>query len=140
MAGCLTIYFKIIVKTTLIFPDYKLYEHFVMKFLQARENFGAEKLNGLLRDFERLNRDLIEFCVVNQTDNSRLKGRYRMAMNMVLGYVIDGNNEDFCKYYAVSEPFFALEIYDRQKKLMGIPTDQVQRDLNQLQNPERVGP
>jgi hypothetical protein len=120
--------------------DYMLYDHFFTKFLQVRENFGSEKLSRLLRDFERLYRGLVESCVVAQTDNRRLKGRYRMAMNMALGYLIDGNNEDFCKYYAISEPFFALEIYDRQKKLMGIPTQEVQRDMNALQNPERIGP
>jgi hypothetical protein len=43
-----------------------------------------------------------------------------MYLDILLGYVTNPNNEEMCKYYTKSEPFFALQIYDRQKQMFGI--------------------
>ncbi len=43
-----------------------------------------------------------------------------MYLDILLGYVTNPKNEEMCKYYTKSEPFFALQIYDRQKQMFGI--------------------
>ena len=53
-------------------------------------------------------------CVLNHSDNSQLNGGFKMAQDIVLGYIID-DTKPWCKQYAVSEPTFWRMIYARHK-------------------------
>lgn len=61
----------------------------------------------------RLNKDLIEDCVIEVADNSRLKGEFRMAMDIVEGYVIDVF-KPWCHQYGRSEPVFYSQMREKQ--------------------------
>ncbi len=46
-----------------------LYDFFVVKFEQAKEKFGVDRMASRLRDFFDLNRAVREDCVMMQADN-----------------------------------------------------------------------
>ena len=47
----------------------------------------------------KLNEDLRSDCVIEVADNSKLKGEFRMALDIVEGYVID-TSKPWCAAYA----------------------------------------
>ena len=47
----------------------------------------------------KLNEDLRSDCVIEVADNSKLKGEFRMALDIVEGYVID-TSKPWCAPYA----------------------------------------
>ena len=98
----------------------QLYDHFVDKFNKAVEEFGRARMSAELNKLQKLNDEVRETCVVDIADNSKLTGNYRLYLSMNLGYVINPQNEEYCKNFASSEPYFALEIYDRQKTILGL--------------------
>jgi hypothetical protein len=52
-----------------LWADYMLYDFFVVKFEQAKEKFGVDRMASRLRDFFDLNRAVREDCVMMQADN-----------------------------------------------------------------------
>jgi len=117
--SCMTTETRKILKNWL-WADYLLYDHFLAKFQKAKENFGVEKMSKSLKELEELNRGVKDNCVQAQAANNELSGDYRMYGDTVLGYIIKSSNEEFCKYYAMGEPHFVSEIYQRQKVRLGL--------------------
>ena len=98
----------------------QLYDHFVGKFNGAVEEFGHARMSAELNELQKLNDEVKETCVLDVADNSKLTGNYRLYLSMNLGYVINPQNEEYCKNFASTEPHFVLEIYDRQKTILGL--------------------
>lgn len=48
---------------------------------------------------ELLNAQLKADCIVERADNAKLKGEFRMALNIVYGYVID-ESKPWCAVFA----------------------------------------
>ena len=72
---------------------------------------------GRLRE---LNSKVAKECVLSHSDNSQLRGGFKMARDIVLGYVVD-DSKPWCKQYAVSEPTFWKMIYAKQNSIDLIP-------------------
>ena len=65
------------------------------------------------RKFRTTNDQLRSQCVILKGNNKFLRGKYKMALPIVLGYVVNEEKEG-CDLYAISEPNFFLMVYQRQ--------------------------
>lgn len=116
--------------------DYKLYDHFKSKFQLAVESYGPAKLAEDVAKLRKLNEELTEDCVLEVADNSKLKGEFRTALNIVEGYVID-TDKPWCAAFARSEPMFSTQVRNKQKaKVLGA-RDILLRGLNKAALAER---
>ncbi len=115
-----------------MWPDYLLYDHFVDKLKRQMEN--VPNFQQKLEAFRALNSNVkqvkyrtyfqkalvdcifqqLQDCVLLKGDNSQLSGKNKMALDSVLGYVVN-EEKPGCDLYAVSEPNFHKMIKLRQK-------------------------
>ena len=99
---------------TWLWADYLLYNHFKTKLLNKIKS-AKPPINEKLKSFRNLNEELKQNCVVVKGDNRYLKGKFKMALPIVFGYVID-EAKPGCDLYAFSEPNFSFLIHDRQRR------------------------
>lgn len=85
--------------------DYLLYEHFKNKFLKTAEKYGKSKLAKNTAKLRILNENLMKKCVVEVSDNKKLEGEFRTAVDIVQGFIID-KTKPWCVPFARSEPAF----------------------------------
>lgn len=108
-----------------LWADYLLYDHFAAKFENELKFYGQDKMAAETKKLNSVNKRIKELCVKEQADNNKLKGEFKMALNIVLGYVID-EDKPWCALYARSEPNFVKqlryiqELRVRTKRLNGI--------------------
>ena len=89
-----------------------LYDYFKEKLLKKFQIFP--KFEEKLKSFKVLNDQIHADCIILKGDNKFLKGKFKMALNIVLGYVID-ESKPGCDLYAISEPAFSGFIHDKQR-------------------------
>ena len=94
-----------------LWADYLLYDHFREKFDERVKKI--DDLSSKLAALKKANQEVRDRCVIEKADNDKLAGEFRMALDIVYGYVIDEENPD-CVLYARSEPNFAKQIRDYQ--------------------------
>ena len=79
-----------------------------------RTKVGGNTFSQILQTFEMANKRVYSECVVSHTDNDHgLKGQFRMAVSIVLGYKVN-ENKTWCDLYATTEPHFTRLLRDRQ--------------------------
>ena len=111
--------------TKWLWADYMLYNHYKAKFEERVSAFGADKMDMRTKTLTLLNEKVKASCVIEKADNDKLKGEFRMALNIVYGYVID-ESKPWCALFARSEPNFFKQIRDVQnlkvdtQKLKGV--------------------
>jgi len=97
-----------------LWADYLVYDHFKNKLeelifsIQPQQDF-----QNRLSAFRATNNQLRSQCVKVKGDNKFLYGKYKMALPIVLGYVINEEIEG-CDLYAISEPNFFMMVHQRQ--------------------------
>ena len=97
-----------------LFADYMLYHHFRKKFDEKVER-NAEWIATKVKKLQLENEKVYSECVISKTDNQNgLKGDFRMWSSNSLGYKINANN-NWCKYYAISEMAYTKIIRRIQK-------------------------
>jgi len=116
--------------------DYRLYDHFKASFQEAAAKYGAEQLSADVARLRELNKKLHKDCVMEVTDNSKLKGEFKTALDMVNGYMID-TNKPWCAPYARSEPNFSVKLRAKQKAKVGQARDILLRGLSKRALEER---
>ena len=62
---------------TWLSSDYKLYNHYVKKLQRLIDDYGREKMSKDVEILRSLNEDLRKQCVLEVTDNSKLKGEFK---------------------------------------------------------------
>ena len=62
---------------TWLSSDYKLYNHYVKKLQRLIDDYGREKMSKDVETLRSLNEDLRKQCVLEVTDNSKLKGEFK---------------------------------------------------------------
>ena len=72
-------------------------------------SYGPEQLAEDVAKLRDLNRQLVEECVVEVADNTKLEGDFRMAMAMVEGYNIN-MEKPWCAPFAWSEPTYTRKV------------------------------
>ena len=95
-----------------LWADYLLYDYFKEKLLKRFQIFP--QFEEKLKSFKALNQQIHADCIILKGDNKFLKGKFKMALNIVMGYVID-ESKPGCDLYAISEPAFSGLIYDKQR-------------------------
>ena len=95
-----------------LWADYLLYDYFKNRLLKKIKN-GIPQLMNNLKYFQELNQQLKMDCVIVKGDNKFLKGKFKMAVPIVFGYVINESKAG-CDLYAISEPHFSFLIHDKQ--------------------------
>ena len=94
-----------------LWADYMLYNHFLKKFNKQVESYksevgGQQMFDKIVENFEAANKQVYSECVVSHTDNEHgLKGQFKMALPVVLGYKVN-ENKTWCNLYATSEMHF----------------------------------
>merc|ERR1719369_463414 len=121
---------------TWLSADFLLYEHFLTKFWQEVERYGKEQLDRDVAILRQLNVELTKDCVKEVADNSKLKGEFRMALDIVEGYVID-TTKPWCAPFARSEPNFSVQVRNKQKARAGRARDKLLRGLDRDKLAER---
>lgn len=96
-----------------LWADYLLYNHFSAKLDAILTSVSAKDFQNRLRNFRDANQQLFADCVLVKGDNKFLHGKYKMALPIVSGYVVD-ESKSGCDLYAISEPYFFNMIYERQ--------------------------
>jgi len=109
--------------------DYRLYSHYLAKFQLEVERYGREQLDRDVAILRQLNEELTKDCVKEVADNSKLTGEFRMALDIVEGYVID-TGKPWCAAYARSEPNFSVQVRNKQKTRAGRARDKLLRGLD----------
>lgn len=99
--------------TKWLWADYMLYNHFKAKFEQRVRSYGVDKMVKQVNTLQLLNEKVKASCVIEKAGNDRLEGEFRMALNIVYGYVID-DSKPWCNLFARSEPNFFKQIRDVQ--------------------------
>ena len=97
-----------------LWADYILYNHFKHK-LQAKI-LKIPNLKPKLNELIIANEEIKAECVLQKGDNSVLSGKFKMALNIVMGYIVDESKPD-CTLYAISEPHFSEMIHKRQNSM-----------------------
>ena len=97
-----------------LWADYILYDHFKRKIQDKLKDYPD--LQARLTTLRDANDDVKADCVVQRGDNSVLEGKFKMALPIVLGYVVDQSKTN-CTLYAISEPHFSDMIHHRQNKM-----------------------
>ena len=62
---------------TWLSSDYKLYNHYVKKLQRLIDDYGREKMSKDVANLRSLNDDLRRECVLEVSDNSKLKGEFK---------------------------------------------------------------
>ena len=96
-----------------LWADYMLYDHFKNKLQMHKDEMGLDKLDAKRDLLTALNAKVKLDCVIEQAGNDRLRGEFKMALNIVLGYVID-EAKPWCTLFARSEPNFTKQLRDFQ--------------------------
>ncbi len=96
-----------------MWADYLLYEHFVDKF--KKRVAEVDNMQDRVKALRYANDQVKQRCVIVHGDNSVLSGKFKMALNIVLGYVVD-EKKPGCNLYAISEPNFSFMIHERQNR------------------------
>jgi len=96
--------------------DFQLYRHFEQKYQEEVESYGTEKLTADVAKLRQLNKQLMDDCVLEVADNSKLKGDFKTALNngIVEGYLIDPS-KPWCNPFAISEPSFTKKVREKQR-------------------------
>ena len=97
-----------------LWADYILYDHFKHKLSAKIRN--TPPMKPRLNELIAANEDIKAECVLQKGDNSVLSGKFKMAVNIVMGYIVDESKPD-CTLYAISEPHFSEIIHKRQNTL-----------------------
>jgi len=116
--------------------DYQLYDHFKAKFNAAVESYGKAQLDEDVGKLRQLNKKLEEECVLEVTDNTKLKGEFKTALDMVEGYMVDPE-KPWCAPFARSEPNFSVKLRNKQKAKVGQARDILLRGLSKQATAER---
>lgn len=95
--------------------DFKLYNHFERKFKEAVESYGKEELEADVARLQELNNQLRDDCVLDVGDNSKLSGEFKMAMNIVEGYVVNPE-KGWCTPFALGEPKYSTKVRQKQRE------------------------
>jgi len=95
--------------------DFQLYRHFEQKYQQEVESYGSDQLTADVAKLRQLNKQLMDDCVLEVADNSKLKGDFKTALNngIVEGYLIDPS-KPWCNPFAISEPSFTKKVREKQ--------------------------
>lgn len=109
--------------------DFKLYKHFVDKLETLMDKYGRDKMAHDVATLRSLNEDLRSDCVLEVADNSKLKGEFKMALDIVEGYVID-KTKPWCTPFARSEPHFTEQLRRKQKSRAGRARDFLLKGLH----------
>jgi len=96
-----------------LWADYMLYDNFKKRYEEMADRYGRQDLDKDVARLRKLNQDLKTDCVMEVADNSKLKGEFRMALDIVQGYVID-TTKPWCSEYARSEPNFSTQVRKQQ--------------------------
>ena len=101
-----------------LWADYMVYNHFADKFkTQLNEYINKVGNPTFLKQAHQLkmaNKQIYSECVVSHTDNNHgLKGQFKMALPIVLGYKVN-ENKTWCNLYAITEPHFTRLLRARQ--------------------------
>ena len=101
-----------------LWAEYMVYDHFLEKFKKRLEEYrtkvGVNIFSQTLQTLEMANKQVYSECVVSHTDNDHgLKGQFKMALPVVLGYKVN-ENKTWCDLYATPEPQFTRLLRDRQ--------------------------
>jgi hypothetical protein len=96
-----------------MWADYLLYDHFLDKLQKQLKSLDQPEFQDRLKALAYANDQVEQECVLVHGDNKLLRGKYRMALPIVLGYVVD-ETKPGCDLYAISEPSFSMFIHDRQ--------------------------
>lgn len=102
-----------------LWADYVLYDHFREKLDKRLRLISTEAFQSRINAFHAFNNQLHSNCVLVKGDNKFLTGKYKMALPIVLGYVVD-ESKPGCDLYAISEPNFSFLIHDRQRTMMSL--------------------
>lgn len=110
-----------------LWADYQLYDHFYKTFQDAVVRYGQVELQEDVAALRKINQKLMDDCIVEVADNSKLEGEFRMSQDMVLGYVVN-STKGWCKPFARSETEFSKVIRNvqvaRAKKMHDYPIQQ----------------
>eukprot|EP00090_Calanus_glacialis_P043574 TRINITY_DN7717_c0_g1_i3.p1 TRINITY_DN7717_c0_g1~~TRINITY_DN7717_c0_g1_i3.p1 ORF type:complete len:421 (-),score=144.99 TRINITY_DN7717_c0_g1_i3:79-1341(-) len=115
--------------TTWLAADFRLYKHYQDKFELEVEKYGRDQLDKDVATLRQLNEELTKDCVKEVADNSKLTGEFRMALDIVTGYVID-TSKPWCAPYARSEPNFSVQVRNKQKTRAGRARDKLLKGLD----------
>ena len=99
-----------------LWADYLIYDHFKSKLEDMISTIPQGDFQNRLKAFRTKNDQLRSQCVIVKGDNKFLHGKYKMALPIVLGYVVNEEKEG-CDLYAISEPNFFLMVYQRQANI-----------------------
>ncbi len=102
-----------------LWADYLLYDHFSRRLEErvasfGRDGGGSARMSSRTAELRARNALLERDCVVAKGSNRILKGEFRMAVDIVSGYVVDAGRRPWCAPYARSEPNFARRLRDWQ--------------------------
>ena len=103
-----------------LWADYLLYDHFKAKLDGLLQNLPQADFSARLEAFGSANMRLFADCVQVKGDNKFLFGKYKMALPIVMGYVVDESKQG-CVHYAISEPNFAFMLHSKQDILFNKP-------------------
>jgi len=117
---------------TWLSSDYKLYNHYVKKLQRLIDDYGRDKMSKDVANLRSLNEDLRKECVLEVSDNSKLKGEFKMALDIVEGYVID-QKKPWCASYARTEMHFTEQLRRKQKSRAGRARDFLLKGLDTLE-------
>ena len=101
-----------------LWAEYMIYDYFVKKFESKKNEYirrvGRKVFLDKVHQLEMANKQVYSECVVSQTDNEHgLKGKYKMAIDRVLGYKVN-ESKSWCSFYAITEPYFTKLLREKQ--------------------------
>ncbi|TRY61264.1 hypothetical protein TCAL_07456 [Tigriopus californicus] len=102
-----------------LWADYMLYDYFKAELNTKLRKLKSDYVRQRLQELSAAKNMVTRACVIQKSDNSKLTGEFKMALPIVLGYVID-ETKPWCAIFARSEPNFSKQIRDYQElKLKG---------------------
>ena len=85
--------------------DYQLYNHFAKKLEDKMVNFGKVRLAAEVAELQRLNLEVRERCVLEETsETGRLSEKFRPWSKDVTGFRV--RPEQDCQHFAKTEVLF----------------------------------
>ena len=85
--------------------DYQLYNHFAKKLEDKMLEFGKERLAAEVAELQRLNLEVRERCVLEETsETGRLSEKFRPWSKDVTGFRV--RPEQDCQHFAKTEVLF----------------------------------
>ncbi len=101
-----------------LWAEQMVYDHFREKLKRNVRRFGKKMMERKVRALRAMNARVTEDCVEKVGSNEILSGDFRMALPIVEGYVIKGEQNPWCALYARSEPSFTRHLGSYQTLLM----------------------